>query len=120
CRGRPRLADGCSRRRRPRPGPVSAGAWTALAGFVLVLAPPVTAAPRPDVVVILVDTLRVDRLGCYGSSRSLTPAIDALAARGVVFRNAYAASSWTKPSLAALFTSRLPPHHRAPAAGSVA
>ena len=83
----------------------------AIAGLVFLLAPPVTAAQRPDVVVILVDTLRVDRLGCYGSSRGLTPAIDALAARGVAFRNAYAASSWTKPSIASLFTSRYPHDH---------
>jgi arylsulfatase A-like enzyme len=85
----------------------------------LVLAPPVTAAQHPDVVVILVDTLRVDRLGCYGSSRGLTPAIDALAARGVVFLNAHAASSWTKPSVASLFTSRLPLDHGARRADSV-
>ena len=90
-----------------------------VAGLVFVLAPPVAAAGRPDVVVILIDTLRVDRVGCYGSSGGLTPAIDALAARGVIFENAYATSSWMKPSVASLFTSRNPHDHGVLRADSV-
>src|SRR5437764_1008803 len=90
-----------------------------VAGLLFVLAAPVAAAQRPDVVVILVDTLRADRLGCYGNPRGLTPAIDALAARGVVFRNAYAPSSCTKPSVASLFTSRYPHEHGVLRADSV-
>ena len=60
----------------------------------------------PDVLVLLVDTLRADRLGAYGGRQGLTPFLDSLAQRGFVFRNTYAQSSWTDPSVAALFTSR--------------
>ena len=70
------------------------------------------AAPPPNVVLVVVDTLRADRLGAYGNRRGLTPFLDELAARGVVFANAYAASSWTCPSVASLFTSRYPSEHR--------
>src|SRR4029077_19987084 len=58
------------------------------------------------------DTLRADRLGSYGNPRGLTPFLDELAARGTVFTHAYAASSWTCPSVASLFTSRYPSQHR--------
>jgi|SRR5579871_304582 len=67
---------------------------------------------RPNVVLMVVDTLRADRLGSYGSGRGLTPFLDGLAARGVRFADAYAASSWTNPSVASLFTSRFPSQHR--------
>ena len=65
----------------------------------------------PNIVVILIDTLRADRLGVYGDGRGLTPFLDRLAARGARFANAYAASSWTMPSVASLFTSRYPTQH---------
>lgn len=60
---------------------------------------------------IVIDTLRADRLGCYGNSRGLTPFLDSVAARGTVFENAHAASSWTVPSIASLFTSRYASQH---------
>jgi arylsulfatase A-like enzyme len=63
------------------------------------------------VVVILVDTLRADRLGAYGNPRGLTPFVDSLAARGFVFERAFAQSSWTNPSVASLFTSRFQSQH---------
>jgi arylsulfatase A-like enzyme len=63
------------------------------------------------VVMIVVDTLRADRLGAYGNARGLTPFLDQLAQRGVVFTNASAASSWTVPSVASLLTSRYPSQH---------
>jgi arylsulfatase A-like enzyme len=66
----------------------------------------------PDILMIVVDTLRADRLGAYGSTRGLTPFLDDLATKATVFRNAYAASSWTPPSVASLFTSRYPSQHR--------
>ena len=65
----------------------------------------------PNVVVLVVDTLRADRLGAYGNTDGLTPFLDSLAARACVFRNAYAQSSWTLPSVASLFTSRFPSQH---------
>ena len=61
--------------------------------------------------VILVDTLRADRVGAYQPARRLTPFIDSLAASGVVFEHAYAQSSWTIPSVASLFTSRYQTQH---------
>jgi arylsulfatase A-like enzyme len=63
------------------------------------------------VLLVVLDTLRADRLGAYGSTRGLTPFLDELAAQGVVFENAYATSSWTSPSIASLFTSRHPIQH---------
>lgn len=68
------------------------------------------AAP-PNVVVVLLDTLRADHLGSYGNGRGLTPFLDQLAARGVRFERAYATSSWTMPSVASLFTGRYPVQH---------
>lgn len=58
-----------------------------------------------NVLLITVDTLRADRLGAFGYPRETSPAIDALAARSVVFENAQAQSAWTLSSLASLMTS---------------
>jgi len=65
--------------------------------------------PRPTpehVVLIVVDTLRADHLGAYGHDESTSPAIDALARRGVVFERATAQASWTAPSMVSLMTGR--------------
>jgi len=67
---------------------------------------------RPNVLLIVADTLRADRLGVYGNPRGLTPFLDELAARGVRFPHAYAASSWTNPSVASLMTSRHQSQHQ--------
>jgi arylsulfatase A-like enzyme len=67
-----------------------------------------TAADRPATFLIVMDTLRPDRLSCYGSTRGLTPDIDELAARGVLFTNAHAAASWTVPSMGTMLTSVYP------------
>ncbi len=66
---------------------------------------------RPNVVMIVIDTLRSDHLGAYGYARDTSPAIDALARVGVRFDRAYATSSWTKPSVASMFTGRVPSSH---------
>ncbi|RMH15726.1 MAG: hypothetical protein D6696_19875, partial [Acidobacteria bacterium] len=72
-------------------------------------APPEDELPRPALMVLyLVDTLRADRLGCYGGDGRLTPHLDALAADGVVFDRALAETSWTKPAVASVLTG-LPP-----------
>jgi arylsulfatase A-like enzyme len=68
-------------------------------------------AALPNIVVVVVDTLRPDRLGAYGNTRGLTPFLDQLARRGTVFANAYANSSWTEPSVASLLTSRYVSQH---------
>lgn len=61
---------------------------------------------------MVIDALRADKLGCYGSTAGLTPEIDELAERAIVFRNAYSNATFTFPSTASLFTSTLPPVHR--------
>ncbi|HMB69209.1 MAG TPA: sulfatase [bacterium] len=67
-------------------------------------------APR-NLVLIVVDTLRQDRNGCYGHPRPTSPALDALAAQGTLFRNAYTVSPWTLPSMASIFTGLYPGRH---------
>src|SRR5262249_45410625 len=66
---------------------------------------------RPNVLVVLIDTLRADRLGAYGNRRGLTPFLDGLAQRGTLFEHAYAPSCWRVPSVASLFPSRSPGQH---------
>ena len=66
---------------------------------------------EPNVVMIVLDTLRADRLGMYGNARGLSPGLDALSNKGVVFDRAFAASPWTWPSTASLLTSLSPPQH---------
>lgn len=61
------------------------------------------------VFLIVVDTLRPDRLSCYGYTGHETPHIDGLAASGVLFRRMHAAASWTGPSMGTIMTSRYPP-----------
>jgi arylsulfatase A-like enzyme len=70
---------------------------------------------KPNIVMIVMDTLRADHLSCYvppedGEPR-LTPVLDSLADRGVLFENAFAASSWTWPSTASLLTGLWPEAH---------
>jgi arylsulfatase A-like enzyme len=68
---------------------------------------------RPNLVLIVIDTLRADHVGCYGYTRLDTPRIDDLASRGVRFENATAHSPLTLPSLSSIMTSRIPPTHGA-------
>lgn len=67
--------------------------------------------PPPNVLVILVDALRADHLGIGGYALPTSPAIDQLAEEGVTFTSAFAHSTWTKPSIATLFTSLYPGQH---------
>jgi arylsulfatase A-like enzyme len=68
---------------------------------------------RCNVVLIVADTVRADRLSCYGYARQTTPHIDAFAADSVRFTQAHATSSWTLPSHASLFTGLYPLRHAA-------
>ncbi len=65
-----------------------------------------------NVLFILVDTLRADRLGCYGYDRPTSPNLDRLAAGGVRFVNHVSQSSWTKCSMASLWTGLYPARTR--------
>ena len=68
---------------------------------------PVGKAPEgaPNIVLVTIDSLRADHLGCYGYGRQTSPHIDRLAAEGVVFEQAIASTSWTLPSHMSMFTS---------------
>ena len=69
------------------------------------------AAARPNIVLISIDTLRSDRLPAYGYDGVETPAIDRLAADGVLFERAYTHVNVTLPSHVSVFTGLLPPEH---------
>ena len=63
---------------------------------------------KPNIVLIIIDTLRSDKLGCYGFKDNISPEIDAIAKQGVLFENVYSQSSWTRPSIGSLITSLYP------------
>lgn len=67
----------------------------------------------PNVVLISLDTLRPDRLGCYGGDASLSPNLDALAAEGLRWERAWSTSSYTLPSHASMMTGQFPAFHGA-------
>lgn len=60
---------------------------------------------RPNVILVSIDSLRSDHMGCYGYGRRTTPNIDLLAREGVVFEEHVSSTSWTLPAHAGLFTS---------------
>jgi arylsulfatase A-like enzyme/Tfp pilus assembly protein PilF len=63
------------------------------------------------VLLLTLDTLRADRLGVYGSRAGLTPALDALGARGTVFEEGLASAPLTLPSHSTILSGLEPPHH---------
>ncbi len=63
---------------------------------------------RPNVIVIVLDTVRQDRLSCYGYPMGTTPNLDRLAGKSVLFLNAYSSSCWTPPTHSSLFTGNYP------------
>jgi len=91
---------------------VFAGTLALLTGLALTACAETPPRPPPNVLIVVLDTLRADRLGAYGSQRRITPFLDELASRGTVFANAYSTSSWTMPAVASLFTSRYQSQHR--------
>ncbi len=84
-----------------------------LAGFAPAAAAPPSpvAADKPNILLITIDTLRPDHLGCYGDKAVQTPAIDALAARGGLFTRAFAHTPSTLPSHASILLGRTPNGH---------
>ncbi len=67
----------------------------------------------PDLVLVVIDTLRADHLALYGHERATSPQLQALARESLVFDRALAHSSWTLPSMASLLTGRYPSEHQA-------
>jgi arylsulfatase A-like enzyme len=67
---------------------------------------------RPSVILICLDTVRADHLGCYGyAERETTPRLDALAAESTQFLDASATACWTKPSVPSFLTGTYPVQH---------
>lgn len=67
--------------------------------------------PRPNVVMILIDDLRWDELGCMGHPYIKTPNVDRLAAEGIKFENAFTVAPLCSPSRASFLTSKYPHQH---------
>jgi len=73
--------------------------------FVLFLLLRGAAPSGPSFILISIDSLRPDHLGCYGYARETSPTLDRLAREGTLFETAWSSTSWTLPAHAALFTS---------------
>lgn len=109
---RPELAIGIVRRSLPVLLILVVAAAGATTGFktireaILIRQLPPATPDAPNVLLIVLDTVRADHLSCYGYGRPTTPNIDAVARDGVRFENAIATSSWTPPTHASLMTGR--------------
>lgn len=79
-----------------------------IAGIIWLLQP---VHKRPNIVLIIADTLRADHLPFYGYNRTDTPFLASMAKRSILFKNTWAPSSWTAPSIASIFTSLYPFQH---------
>jgi len=70
--------------------------------------------PKPNIIIISIDTLRADHLGCYGNTMwdiSPSPNIDKIAEQGIVFENFFATRGQTSPSIASMLTGKYPVSH---------
>jgi arylsulfatase A-like enzyme len=76
-------------------------------------------ADPPNVLVVLFDTLRRDALSVYGNQQVRTPSADRLAGQGFVFEDASSNATWTKPSVASLWSGLRPSAHRTTLPASV-
>src|SRR5688500_7417099 len=65
----------------------------------------------PNLLLVIVDDLRADRLGCTGLARAETPFLDSLARRGVRYTRCFTTSGWTLPACASIVTGLLPSQH---------
>lgn len=66
----------------------------------------------PNILLITIDSLRPDHLGCYGYSKNTSPNIDKFAKDGVIFTQAIAQASWTLPSMVSIVSSAYPSTHK--------
>ena len=105
------VVRGKSRRRRSGESPVNHKFVSVLAILLTAMSSPISvaeAADRPNVLFIAIDDLN-DWIGCLnGHPQALTPNIDRLAARGILFENAHCVAPACRPSRAALFSGQLP------------
>ncbi|MCP3913838.1 MAG: sulfatase-like hydrolase/transferase, partial [Actinomycetia bacterium] len=85
--------------------------WTGLGSPAAAEEPATKLARHPDILIVTVDTLRVDRVSAYGYKRPTTPHIDALMAEGVRFTQARVPEPLTAPSMVSMVTSVFPHEH---------
>lgn len=79
--------------------------------FFLLFLPCAVTAANQNLVLITIDTLRADHLGCYGNKKVRTPHLDAIAGESLIFENAVSPAPLTLPSHTTLLTGRNPYHH---------
>ena len=68
-------------------------------------------ADRRDVLFVVLDSMRLDRVSAYGYERETTPALDRLATGATRYTRAYTAAPWTLPSHCSMFTGLFPTEH---------
>lgn len=93
-----------------RPAPPFRAWFPALVVALLAFA---CSKPKPNVVIVVLDTARPDALSVYGAPRPTSPFLEEFAKAGTVYERAYSSSGWTLPAHATLFTGALPSVHRA-------
>ncbi len=91
--------------------------WIQLLPLVVLFLAPGCGSSPPDIVLIMVDTLRADHLSCYGATELRTPRIDEFAENGFMFSRVHAAAPTTLASTTSLFTSLHPRMHGTPRNG---
>ncbi|HLZ58770.1 MAG TPA: sulfatase-like hydrolase/transferase [Ktedonosporobacter sp.] len=74
---------------------------------------------HPDIILLVLDTQRIDRLSCYGHKLETSPYLDAFAEDATLFRHAFSTAQWTIPSHASMFTGLYPNQHSMLHASSV-
>lgn len=66
----------------------------------------------PNIILIVMDTVRVDHLSSYGYHLKTSPNIDKIAEQGVLFENAFSTATWSPPAHASIFTGKYPSYHK--------
>jgi tetratricopeptide (TPR) repeat protein len=79
--------------------------------LIALIFPALLSAAQPNLLLITIDTIRADHLGCYGNSTIKTPVLDSIANKSLFFENAICAAPLTLPSHTSLMTGRYPIHH---------
>jgi len=69
------------------------------------------APPHPNVLLVTIDSLRPDHLGCYGYGKPTSPWIDRISREGALFRNAVSSGGWTSPAMVSILTGLYPSVH---------
>ncbi len=85
---------------------------TVCLGMIFLVLPNCKKEAKPNILLITIDTLRRDRVGCYGYTMDTTPFIDGLAKEGLVFKNVITPLPFTDPSHASILTSLHPLTHQ--------